>query len=319
MKSTDISIVASLASSKNLPVLDNIKITSSGIISTDLDILIKRIEVIDIKEDILVPSKELKARGIEGAIQAHESIKLNEIDDYPVFEFGQNVTNVKLTSDVVDHLIKASTHASTDETRPVLTAIWLDGDGQEVTITATDSYRLYSMKLPLKFEGKINIPASMIKLLKRTRDTDWTMSYNDKYIVFANDNWYIRAVLVAGQVPDWKKLIPKEAKTRVSLSVDQLKNIAKLKPQGGAITIFTDSIEYKNQSDNYEQVPNSAKTEQGQREVELGAVKVIMPLKDPKEGAIVSLNIKYILEMADTKYINLYVGENWHDPVLVEG
>lgn len=318
MKPDEIAILASVAKARHntLPVLQNLKLDKTGVGATDLDIY-AHYKVKGLPE-LLLPASEVKARGLQGAIDAQGYIIVNKDDDFPVFPEPKTGSKaVQIDGEIFRHLLKASVVASDDDTRPILTGVQLDGSDKKVTICGTDSYHLYGMELEREsYDFKLIIPAKFIQLLKRTRLTEWQMLFGEDVAVFSSGNWTLTTRLIQGNYPDWKKLVPKKAETKIDVTVDQIKQIMKLKPQAGSLNFFEDHIEYMNAQDVKETAPLT-KVEKGRGSVELGAVKIVMPLKGNADG-IVSLNGRYLLALAETNTLTLYIGEPLA-PVIVQG
>lgn len=136
--------------------------------------------------------------------------------------------------------------ASSDESRPVLTGVYLHTHEGFLYAVATDSYRLAEKKL-IKTTQDISllIPASALQDLLRIMPDNI-----DKIDVFADSQ---QALFKAGDIelvtrlidatyPDYRKLIPEKFATTASLSRDEFVNITKVsslfaRESAGSITI----------------------------------------------------------------------------------
>ena len=103
--------------------------------------------------------------------------------------------------------------ASTKEQRPILTAMHLEAAEGMLTATTTDSARMAKKSIPINTEVTLNtnIPAKMMvevdRLLEGVEQVDIAIS--DKKALFAFENTVIATVLVAGEYPNTKNIVPR--------------------------------------------------------------------------------------------------------------
>lgn len=106
--------------------------------------------------------------------------------------------------------------ASRDDMRQVLTSVQVIADGSELTMVATDSYRLAvkqtRLSSPVETSLDRNIPAQALKELSRLlagSDSDTVrLSVTDRAVVFTLDGVILSTTTVEGQFPKYQQLFP---------------------------------------------------------------------------------------------------------------
>jgi DNA polymerase-3 subunit beta len=139
--------------------------------------------------------------------------------------------------------------ASNDETRPVLTGILLHTVGGELTMAATDSYRLAEKQLSKSKEDvRLLVPASAMQdLLRVLPDTDdqIKITHDDQQVLFQVGDIELVTRLLDGKYPDYQKLIPKSFAAKATLKRADLINVTKVsslfaRESAGSVTIELD-------------------------------------------------------------------------------
>lgn len=123
--------------------------------------------------------------------------------------------------------------AATDDSRPVLTAILCTFCSEELTLVATDGFRL-SLK-NIKLTNPLNlseekqtllIPAKslleVVKLARNAKKIKIGLTKDAHQVVFVLEDLELVSRLIDGEYPDYHRIIPKEATTRVYLNRDEL-------------------------------------------------------------------------------------------------
>jgi DNA polymerase-3 subunit beta len=136
--------------------------------------------------------------------------------------------------------------ASSEETRPVLTAILLQTRDGQLYMASTDSYRLAEKKLgPNKEDINLLIPASAMQdLLRVLGDTEEEVrvTHDDQQVLFQVSDVELVTRLVDGKYPDYSKLIPSAFETSATLKRADLVNVTKVsslfaRESAGSVTI----------------------------------------------------------------------------------
>ena len=126
--------------------------------------------------------------------------------------------------------------AAVDESRPVLTGVNAEFDGDQLTLAAADGFRLAVYKLPLaqpvKEKVTAIIPARALNELNRLA-TDHeeaitiTVDSQKSQIVFYLKDIELVSQLVQGSFPEYSQLIPKEFSTRAVVDAPQFQMATK--------------------------------------------------------------------------------------------
>ena len=146
-------------------------------------------------------------------------------EDFPKFPVadGEPLTIPgKALSETVDLVAPA---ASRDDMRPVLTGVLVSAAGEEMTMVATDSYRLAVKRTPLERgiggELEANIPARALRELGRIVAADdveeVAVSLLPNQAVFRAGAIVLNTRLIDGQFPNFRQLLPESYEHDVRL------------------------------------------------------------------------------------------------------
>ena len=151
-----------------------------------------------------------------------------EFPPLPKFEDAKIVTIRQ--KDLRDGLRKTSYAISTDETRYVLNGILFSFKDNKLTLVATDGRRLAMVEIELEFprshEADIIIPTKAVTELQRllTDDGDAKVSMGNGQIAFDLSKTLLVSKLIEGNYPNYRQVIPAEAKERVKLERETFLN-----------------------------------------------------------------------------------------------
>jgi DNA polymerase III subunit beta len=151
-----------------------------------------------------------------------------EFPPLPKFEDTKIVTIRQ--KDLRDGLRKTSYAISTDETRYVLNGILFSFKDNKLTLVATDGRRLAMVEIELEFprshEADIIIPTKAVTELQRllTDDGDAKVSMGNGQIAFDLSKTLLVSKLIEGNYPNYRQVIPAEAKERVKLERETFLN-----------------------------------------------------------------------------------------------
>ncbi len=120
--------------------------------------------------------------------------------------------------------------ASRDDMRPVLTSVQVLASGNELTMVATDSYRLAVKKTQLKDPVAVdidkNIPAQALKelsrLLSNSEAESAKLTISDRVLVFMVDGAILSTSTIDGQFPKYQQLFPETYEHDVRLPRGEL-------------------------------------------------------------------------------------------------
>lgn len=140
---------------------------------------------------------------------------LNEKDFPPLPQPGGETITLARES-LLETIELVARAASRDDMRPVLTSVQVLASGNELTMVATDSYRLAVKQTHLteavKIELDRNIPAlalrELSRLLSASESDSVRLSVTDRLVVFNVDGSILSTNTVDGQFPKYQQLFP---------------------------------------------------------------------------------------------------------------
>ena len=139
--------------------------------------------------------------------------------------------------------------ASNDETRQVLTGIYIHNNNGKLFIAATDSYRLAEKEIGnSKDRVSILVPATAMQDLLRILgdfEGEVTVNHDGQQVLFRVGDIELTARLVEGQYPDYQKLIPSDFTSSITLKRSDIVNVTKVsslfaRESAGSVTIELD-------------------------------------------------------------------------------
>jgi DNA polymerase-3 subunit beta len=151
-----------------------------------------------------------------------------EFPPLPKFENAKVVTMRQ--KDLYDGLRKTAYAISTDETRYVLNGVLFSFKENKLTLVATDGRRLAMLDIELEFprshEAEIIVPTKAVTELQRLLkdDGEVKISVGSGQIAFDLNNTLLVSKLIEGNYPNYKQVIPSEAKERVTLERETFLN-----------------------------------------------------------------------------------------------
>lgn len=314
-----------ISPNNTLPVLNNILIKAEGkklyFSSTNLEIAISCSIDADVRGEgaITVPAKlitsyvslltdeKVELDVVDGnnlavnSSTSHTKIKCISADEFPLIpkiEKGQEFT-LKI-NDFYEAITESVFAASLNTSRPVLSGVYVVSKGDELKLAATDSYRL--AERGLKFvkrpseEVACIVPARTMmelgKIIGKADGKEVTVNISKNQILFAVDGVELISRLIEGKFPDYEKIIQKEHKTRVEVSVEDLSLVLK------RVNLFA----RENNNSVKLSVTNDGKLVVASEETKVGEEKAEVSIKMTGENNKISLNSQYLLEVLT--YIN---------------
>jgi DNA polymerase III subunit beta len=145
--------------------------------------------------------------------------------------------------------------ASRDDMRPVLTGVFVTATGKEMTMVATDSYRLAVKRTELEAElgGEIeaNIPARALRELSRILSAEGAgeaaISLLPNQAVFQAGAVVLSTRLIDGQFPNFRQLLPESYEHDVRLSrsdfLDVTRRVSQLAQRNAPLRLAFESGE----------------------------------------------------------------------------
>jgi len=266
--------VARVANSRNaLPILANILVKTVNnrlsVAATNLDIAITQYIGAKVSQEgsVTVPARlmqdfvsslpagvidlELEETKLRIKTDQYKSV-VNGIaaDDFPVMPAIENGTSWKIGGLILKKALQqVAFAASNDESRPVLTGVFLHTVEGRLYMAATDSYRLAEKDLgPNDQDIQLLIPVSAMQdLLRIVSDfsEDVEVTHDEQQVLFRVGDVDLVARLIEGKYPDYRKLIPAAFSTQAQLKRADFINVTKVsslfaRESAGSVTVEVD-------------------------------------------------------------------------------
>lgn len=257
-----------------LPVLANVllKTEKDGLklVATNLEIAISQTVngKIDSTGSLTVPARlfsdyvnslpsdsiELKTDGNKLLISSgsyNSTINGMPADDFPTLPTIKDGQSFKVDAQEFKTALQQTTlTASSDETRPILTGVFIHTHDKKVYVAATDSYRLSEKRLVSVPKGDFGlvVPAAALgDMLRIIGDENGEVSvkYDDSQVEFVLGDSQLITRQIDGNFPPYRQLIPTESDINLTVNKQEFANIAKVaslfaKESAGSITIEAD-------------------------------------------------------------------------------
>lgn len=243
----------------SLPVLANILIATEGgrlkLSATNLEVGINYWIGAKVEEDggITVPARlfsefitslpsgnvDMELNDLSLVVKApHVESSINGIsaEEFPLIPQIKSEPALQISAKTFhDALAQVVVAASADESRPILTGVYIYNENSNLVIVSTDSYRLAEKQLKLAKKPtsdiKFIVPARTIQELVRLlgdHDGDIAVYASDNQVMFEVDGIELTSRLIEGQFPDYRQIIPKSADTTVEAATDEVMRVTKL-------------------------------------------------------------------------------------------
>ncbi len=318
---TALNIVNKAISSNNtLPVLNNILIKTEGkkvyFSATNLEIAISYSMDADVRGEgaITIPAKLitnytslLVDEKVELSIGDGMSLLVNSstsntkikgisADEFPLIPKVEAEHSFKINTKDLDSAISETVFsASTNISRPVLSGVYMYVSGNEMKMVATDSYRLAERKLTLtdKIDGEFSciIPARTIselgKITNKSEEKEVKINVSKNQILFTVGGVDLVSRLIEGKFPEYERIIPKEGKTKIEVSIEDLSLVLK------RVSLFA----RENNNSVRLSATNDGKLLVSTDETKVGEEKAEVAIKIDGENNKISLNAQYLLDV----------------------
>lgn len=216
---------------------------------------------------------------------AHFNLNTLSLEEYPAFPEIKPKNPIKLKLDEFRNLIsKVQRASSQDESRAILTGTLMEMEKENLTLVATDSYRLATIKQGLKIgekEIKIVVPSKVLDSITKNdfKKIDLEIILEENQIVFfLKKEDKIKNIIVSrllsGKFPEYKQLIPDKMKHNILIDKEKILEVVrrissisqdnipiKIIIEKGKITAAMDIKEIGNSSENFEAAYGEEKIE----------------------------------------------------------
>ena len=309
-----------IGSNNTLPVLNNVLIKAEGkklyFSSTNLEIAISCSIDADVRGEgaITVPAKlitnyvslltdekvELNlVEGLNLAIDSstsHTKIKCISADEFPLIpkiekdqEFSVKINNFY---EAITEVVFA---ASTNTSRPVLSGVLLLTNAEGLKLVATDSYRLAERGVEIIKKPKSDLSCiipgrtmlELSKIISKSDSKEVKVNVSKNQILFTVDGIEFISRLIEGKFPDYEKIIQKDHKTKLEVSVEDLSLVLK------RVSLFA----RENNNSVKLSATNDGKLVVSSEETKVGEEKADVVIKIKGENNKISLNAQYLLDV----------------------
>lgn len=146
---------------------------------------------------------------------------LAQVEDYPAMPVLPPDNSVGVGSDLIEWLEAAIDTCGTDKIRSVLQNIYLEINGNTLTIASTNAHVLMEKLFIIESDKKAQllIDTRIAKALKGFKNA--SISWSDTHLAFINEQIKIIATLGEDKYPDYRAVIP-ESKVSMSLFRNEL-------------------------------------------------------------------------------------------------
>jgi len=178
--------------------------------------------------DIEVEVDERNAASIRCGSSFYKIMGLPE-EEFPQFPKPEGGKTLKLEQAALRDMLKKTAYSvSVDETRYVLNGVYLSVKPDKLTVVATDGRRLAlverDMEIPKGAESELIVPSKAVGELQRLLGSsgDVSLSVGENQILFTLGDTILVSKLIEGTYPNFRQVIPTEAKERVQLERETL-------------------------------------------------------------------------------------------------
>jgi DNA polymerase-3 subunit beta len=174
---------------------------------------------------------EIEAREAEHDVEIRSGsssfhLRVLPAEDFPKLPAAEGEPTLKIPAKALEASIElVARAASRDDMRPVLTGVFVVAGGTEMTMVATDSYRLAVKRTELETDlgGEIeaNIPARALRELGRILTSEGAeaaaISLLPNQAIFEAGSITLTTRLIDGQFPNFRQLLPESYEHDVRL------------------------------------------------------------------------------------------------------
>ena len=236
-----------------LPILSNVLLQAGkdglSLTTTDLDVSVRCVVAAEVSKPgattlparkLFTILKEVPAEEIEVEVDERNGASFRcgssfykimglPEEEFPRFPQVDGPKPHKLEQQVLRELLRETSYAvSNDETRYVLNGVYMSFKGDKLTVVATDGRRLALAERELEVakgsEAEFILPTKVVVELQHLlgEKGDVNLSVGDDLITFNLPETILASKLVEGTYPNFRQVIPAEAKERVPMEREML-------------------------------------------------------------------------------------------------
>lgn len=249
---------------------------------------------------------ELKEDALEVWTANQETkMKGDNAEDFPLIpQVEKKTPHICRIEDLLKAFTQVLFSVSVSETRPEISGVYFNFSGKNLTIAATDSYRLAEKKIKLseevKEEKEVIIPAKTIQELFRilsslsgsgsgeeeSADLEKIEIYfEENQVLFVFNGVELVSRVIEGQYPNYKQIIPTNYKTRAVVNIADFIKAAKTASLFSRSGIYDVNLELKESH----LIVSSTNNQMGESKSKVGG-------KIEGENNKVVINYRYLLD-----------------------
>ena len=195
----------------------------------------------EIARSLADPTVEIESREAEHDVEIRSGgssfhLRVLPVEDFPTLPKPGQTQGLKIPAAALEQSIDlVARAASRDDMRPVLTGVFVSASGKEMTMVATDSYRLAVKRTELESdlggELEANIPARALRELGRILSSEdageTSISLLPNQAVFQAGAILLSTRLIDGQFPNFRQLLPESYEHDVRLPRTELLEVTR--------------------------------------------------------------------------------------------
>ena len=171
-----------------------------------------------------------------GHFQAHIH-GIDAADFPPIPQINDGITTTIEAANLREGIAQVAFAAATEESRPVLTGINTEFDGEQLNLVAADGFRLAVHKTtlgsPVSVKTTVIVPARTLTELNRLlseqeEPVEITVNEKKSQILFRLKNAELVSQLIQGSFPNYSQVIPQSYTTRAVLDINEFLRVTKM-------------------------------------------------------------------------------------------
>jgi len=171
-----------------------------------------------------------------GHFQAHIH-GIDAADFPPIPQINDGITTTIEAATIREGITQVAFAAATEESRPVLTGINTEFDGDQLNLVGADGFRLAvhktTLNSPVKEKTTVIIPARTLSELSRLlgeQEEPMEITVNEKksQVLFRLKDAEIVSQLIQGSFPNYSQVIPQSYTTRAVVDISEFLRVTKM-------------------------------------------------------------------------------------------
>jgi DNA polymerase-3 subunit beta len=171
-----------------------------------------------------------------GHFQAHIH-GIDAADFPPIPQINDGITTTIEAASLREGIAQVAFAAATEESRPVLTGINTEFDGEQLNLVAADGFRLAvhktTLSSPVKEKTTVIIPARTLSELNRLigeqeEPVEITVNEKKSQVLFRLKDAEIVSQLIQGSFPNYSQVIPQSYTTRAVVDINEFLRVTKM-------------------------------------------------------------------------------------------